>query len=59
MEQIQQPIDIQKINNLELLEIYIQQRDLLAQAQQNVIAIQAELARRKEQAKASPSMEAQ
>ena len=51
MEQTQ-PIDIQKVDDLQLLELYIQQRELLAQSQQNVVAIQAELQRRKEAAKA-------
>ena len=44
----QTQIDIQKISDLGLMDLYIQQRELLAQAQQNVIAIQAELQRRKD-----------
>jgi hypothetical protein len=45
---MEQQIDIQKVSDLELMELYIQQRELLAQSQQNVIAIQAEVQRRKE-----------
>ncbi len=52
MEQNQNQIDIQKISDLELMEIYVQQREMLAQAQQNVTAIHADMQRRKELAEA-------